>query len=250
MLRTLAAACTLLVCASLVTGCGGSHRNTLASRIADNHGPAVLTANSAPPRWLAKIVGRVARVWGHGNFHTIEYHFGKHTDAAEMFGRFETPPPKPCTTSYCPVPVRVHGWNLRLVVSKRTHRILSARIGQRITHAQAPEIAWHANRDFHIFPRAPGTVSCKIPRGGSNLIRRGGTNPRPMYLGGRCTTSYVRRPPSPNSGKIRIRFIEVWSPSGGASGPPMRAGWVVTVGPTGHVNSAHRVIGEPPQAWK
>jgi hypothetical protein len=239
MLRTLAAACTLVVCASLVSGCGGSHRNTLASPIA--YGSVTLAGNS-PPRWLAKIVERVVRVWGNGNFHTVEYHFGKHTDVAQMFGSFKTPPPKPCATSYCPVPVRLHGWNIRLVVSTRTHRILSARLGQRIAHTQAPDIAWHANRDFHIFLRMPGIAPCKVPTGGTHL--------RPVYLRGRCTTSYVRRPPSPNSGQIRIKFIEVWSPREGASVLPMKAGWVVTVGPTGHVQSAFRVIGEPPQLWK
>jgi hypothetical protein len=235
MARSLAVACTLVICASLVSGCGEAHRNAVGTPIAFRAG--------IPPHWLAKAVEHEARLFGDPKFHTVDYQFGKHKDVARLFGRFKTPPPPACKPGYyCPVPVRLHGRNLWLVVSTRTHRILWAGIGQRITHTQASEIAWHANRDFHIFPRVPGTKSCKI--------LRGGFHPRPSYLHGRCTTSYVRRPPSPNSGQIRIKYIEVWSPSGGASGAPMKAGWVVTVRPTGQVQPAFRLIGEPLQLRK
>jgi hypothetical protein len=216
----------LVLYVSLVAGCGGSHQRGLAT-------PDVGFVD--PPPWLGKIVEREARLLGDAHPRTIEYHFGKQRDVAMMFGRFETPPPVACTTSYCPVPVRLRGWNLRLVVSTRTHRILSARIGQAIAHTQAPEIAWHASRLFRIFPQFPGTVSCKIPRGGLGAVR----------LRGRCMISYVSSPPY-GQRAIRIRFGERWRDGGRVH----RGGWIVTVLlKDGRVQSI-RVIGQPPQLWE
>jgi hypothetical protein len=48
-MKLLIAAASLLLCASLVSGCGGSHRNTLAGPLAYG---AVLTSGTSPPHWL------------------------------------------------------------------------------------------------------------------------------------------------------------------------------------------------------
>jgi hypothetical protein len=103
-------------------------------------------------------------------------------------------------------------------------------LGRIVTREAGPEIAWHASPFFHIFPRGPATVDCRIPRGGPGAVR----------LRGRCTTSYVRAI-SPNSGRIRVAFVERWGHRSG--------GWVVTVGPSGRV-LGFRLTGQlPPQLW-
>jgi hypothetical protein len=217
----------LLFCGCLAAGCGASH-----VRLAAVH------ATWEPPAWLAKIVAREARLLNDRDPHGgTSYKFSKHKVVVEMFGEFTTPPPAACTTSYCPVPFRVHGTSLRLVISPRTHRLLSAALSQRIAGTQAPAIARRSSRFLRIFPARPGRATCLIPRGG---VRTNDST-----LRGRCSTLFVSRPPYPRGG-IRIWFGERWRLGGRAQ----RAAWIVTVRlRDGHVQST-QVIGQPPQLWK
>jgi hypothetical protein len=97
--------------------------------------------------------------------------------------------------------------------------------------------ARRASPRFRIFPDTPALyLHCAIPEGGAHL--------GVAALAGTCSTVAP-----PNNRVRRVRFIETWSPQGGASGPQMSAGWVVSLGSQGRVRSIH-VNGEPPQLWK
>lgn len=142
-----------------------------------------------------------------------------------MFGEFTTPSPAG------------HGTSLRLVVSPRTHRILSTTLSRRIEGTQAPALARRSSRFLRIFPARPGRTACSIPRGG--------TTTTPATLRGRCSTEFVSSPPYPR-GAIRVRFGERWR----LGGRRQRAAWIVTVRlRDGRVQST-RVTGQPPQLWK
>ena len=97
--------------------------------------------------------------------------------------------------------------------------------------------ARRASPRFGIFPDTPGLyLRCAIPEGGTHV----GT----ATLTGTCSTVA-----KPDNRVRRVKFVETWSPQGGASGSPMSAGWVVTLGSHGRVHSI-RVTGQPPQLWK
>ena len=95
--------------------------------------------------------------------------------------------------------------------------------------------ARRASSRFRIFPDTPALyLRCAIPQGG-------------MHVGaliGTCSTVTL-----PDNRVKRVKFVETWSPKGGASGPPMTASWVVTLRRKGRVK-AIRVVGLPPQLWK
>jgi hypothetical protein len=217
----------LLLSACLTAGCGGSH-----ARLTTLHGHL-----SRPPAWLTRIVAREDRLLddrdpGGGTSYTLS----KHKDVVETFGEFTTPPLPACTASSCPSPFRQHGTSLRLVVSPRTHRILSATLSRRITGAQAPALARRSSRFLRIFPARPGRTPCSIPRGGLNPTR--------ATLRGRCTTEFVTYPYSRKT--VRVRFGERWR----LSGRLQRAAWILTVRRRdGRVRST-QVTGQPPQLWK
>src|SRR5215831_3106418 len=136
----------LLLCAWLAAGCGSSRVR-----------PTALHGFVEPPAWLGEIVAREDRLLNDRDPHGVtSYALSKQKDVVEIFGKFTTPPPAACTTSYCPVPVRLHGTSLRLVISPRTHRILSANLSQRIEGTQAPAIARRSSRFLRIFPARPG----------------------------------------------------------------------------------------------
>jgi hypothetical protein len=221
----------LLLCACLTAGCGGSHNRLTAVRAG---------YLSRPPAWLLRIVAREDRLLNDRNpGGGTSYTLSKQKDVVEMFGEFTTPPSAACTTSYCPVPVRLHGTSVRLVISPRTHRILSATLSQRITGAQAPAIARRSSRFLRIFPARPGRTACSIDRGGL-----GGLNPTRATLRGRCTTEFVTYPYSRKT--VRVRFSEQWR----LGGRLQRAAWIVTVRrQDGRVQST-QVTGQPPQLWK
>ncbi|MGH3009552.1 MAG: hypothetical protein ACRDLM_09150 [Gaiellaceae bacterium] len=162
----------------------------------------------------------------------------KERDAVETFGEFTTPPAPACKTGYCPVPFRLHGTSLRLLISPRTHRILGAALSTRIAGAQAPEIARRSNRFLHIFPSRPEKVACLIPRGGHNAAAQ--------TFRGRCTTEFVSFSPY-NRKVVPVRFEERWRHGGGHV---QRAAWIVTVRRRDGRVEATRVIGQPPQLWK
>jgi hypothetical protein len=229
----------LLLCGSLVAGCGASHVR-----------PAVLHASWEPPAWLAKIVAREDRRLNDRDPHGgTSYALSKQKDVVDIFGEFTTPPPAACTTSYCPVPVRLHGTLLRLVISPRTHGLLSATLSQRIEGTQAPAIARRSSRSLRIFPARPGRTTCSIPRGGSPVILEQQTDDPVQTsrstLRGRCSTQFVSSPPYPR-GAIRVRFGERWR----LGGRKQRAAWIVTVRlRDGRVQST-QVEGQPPQLWK
>jgi hypothetical protein len=229
-------ASTVLLCASLAAGCGGSHVRPT----------AVPVGLHRPPAWLTKIVAREDRLLNDRNPHGgTSYSLSKQKDVIVMFGHFTTPPPAACTTSYCPVPVRLHGTSLRLVISPRTHRLLSATLSQRIGGNQAPAIAQRSSRVLHIFPRHPGKVACSIPRGGSVVITQGRVNTTHPTLRGSCMTAFVSRPPY-RRGSIRIFFGERW----GLGGRLHHAAWIVTVRLRDGQVVETRVMGQPPQLWK
>jgi hypothetical protein len=217
-----------LTCAFLAAGCASSH-----VRPANFH-----TGLWEPPPWLAKIVAREDRLFSDRDPHGgTSYALSKKKDVVEISGEFTTPPPAACTTSYCPVPVRLHGTSLRLVMSPRTHRLVSATLSQRIAGTQAPAIARRSDRYLRIFPARPGRTACAIPRGGVQPTRK--------TLRGRCTTEFVSSTPYPR-GAIRVRFGERWR----LGGSLQRAAWIVTVRlRDGRVQST-RVAGQPPQLWK
>ena len=225
----------LLLCASLAAGCGGSHVQPTAAHV----------GLYQPPMWLTKIVAREDRRFSDRDPHGgTSYTFSKRQDVVEMFGEFTTPIPR-CKGSYCPVPPRHHGTSLRLVISPRTHRLLSAKLSRRIAGTQAPEVAQRSDRVFHIFPPHPGKVACSIPRGGSITIPRSGTNTTHATLRGRCMTAFVSRPPY-RRGSIRVFFGERWR----LGGRLQHAAWIVTVRlRDGRVEST-QVTGQPPQFWK
>lgn len=205
----------LVLCACLAAGCGGSH-----VRLTTLHG------TYTPPRWLTAIMGREARLLHESSKPPIgdSISFSKRRVLVEMFGQF---------TSLS----RVHGTTLRLVISRRTHRIVSATLGRQIDATQAPEIAQRSSRFLHIFRPLPGKGACSIPRGGTQLTR--------ATIRGRCTTGFVSSPPY-TPGAIRVRFGERWRFGGRAR----RAAWIVTVRyRDGRVLATH-VTGQPPQLWK
>lgn len=222
------AVCVLVLCACLVAGCGGSQVRLTAS----HHGFL-----SRPPLWLTRIAGREDRFLNDRSpGGSTSYTLSKQKDVVEMFGEFTTPPPGACTTSYCPSPFRLHGTSLRLVISPRTHRIVSATLSRRIAGTQAPAIARRSSRFLRIFPARPGQASCSI--------RRGGTQLRRTTLPGRCTTAFITYPYSRKT--VRVRFGEQWR----LGGRLQRAAWIVTVRRRdGRVQST-KVSGQPPQLWK
>jgi len=217
----------LLVCACLAAGCGGSH-----VRLAAVHGFV------EPPSWLGKIVAREDRLLNDRDPHGgTSYELSKQRDVVWIFGEFTTPAPAACKAPYCPVPVRRHGTSLRLVLSPRTHRLLSATLSPRIEGTQAPAIARRSSRFLRIFPALPGRSACSIPRGGLQTSH--------LTLRGRCSTQFVSSPPY-SRGAIRVRFGERWR----LGGRKQRAAWIVTVRlRDGRVQST-QVTGQPPQLWK
>jgi hypothetical protein len=222
----------LLLCGVLVAGCGGSQVRVTAQLSAVRHGLY------EPPSWLTRIVAREVRLFNDRDVRGgTSCTLSKQRDVVVVFGRFTKPPAKSCATGYCPVPVRLHGTSLRLLMSPRTHRLLSATLSPRIENDQAVGIARRSSRFLRIFPALPGRASCSIPRGGTNLTA--------ITLHGRCKTQYVSSPPYPR-GAIRVRFGERWR----LDGHMHRAAWIVTVRyRDGRVQST-QVIGQPPQLWK
>jgi hypothetical protein len=219
----------LLLCACAAAGCGGSH-----VRLTALHTPHYIQ----PPMWLTRIIAREDRLLNDRDRHGgLSYTVSKHKAVVVIFGEFTTPPPSACKSPYCPSPSRQHGTSLRLVVSPRTHHLLSATLSSRIENDQAVAIARRSSRVLRIFPALPGRASCSIPRGGTHLT--------PTTLHGRCKTQYVSSPPYPR-GAIRVRFGERWR----MGGHVQRAAWIVTVRyRDGHVQST-QVSGQPPQLWK
>jgi hypothetical protein len=237
-MRRIVGVLALLLCGCLAAGCGGSHVRLTAVHF--HH-------YVQPPMWLTRIVAREDRLLNDKDPHGgISYTLSKQKDVVVMFGEFTTPPPAACTTSYCPVPVRLHGTSLRLVISPRTHHLVSATLSQRIENDQAVAIARRSSRVLRIFPALPGRASCSIPRGGTHLASTGPkTKANPTTLRGRCKMQYVSSPPYPR-GAIRVRFGERWR----LGGHMHRAAWIVTVRyRDGRVQST-QVIGQPPQLWK
>jgi hypothetical protein len=226
----------LFFCAGLAAGCGGSHVEPTAAHV----------GLYQPPMWLTRIVGREDRRFNDRDPHGgTSYTLSKQKDVVMVFGRFTKPPAKSCATGYCPTPVRLQGTSLRLVISPRTHHLVSATLSRRIAGTQAPAIARRSSRVLHIFPRHPGRASCSIPRGGTVLIPRSGVNATHATLHGRCITAFVSRPPYPR-GAIRIFFGERWR----LGGRLQHAAWIVTVRlRDGRVQST-QVTGQPPQLWK
>jgi hypothetical protein len=216
----------LVVCACLVSGCGGSRVQ-----------PTALHGLYEPHIWLTRIVARENRRFNDRDPHVgALYTFSKQKDVVAMSGEFTAPPPA-CKGSYCPVPPRPHGTSLRLVISPRTHHLVSAKLSPRIAGTQAPAIAQRSSRVLRIFPARPGRTACSIPRGGTHLVGD--------KLRGRCSTEFVSSPPYPR-GAIRIRFGERWR----LGGHLQRAAWIVTVRlRDGRVEATH-VTGQPPQLWK
>ncbi len=97
--------------------------------------------------------------------------------------------------------------------------------------------ALHASRWFRIFPDTPALyLRCAIPRGGTQSP----TSSR--SLAGTCSTVA-----EPSNDVRQVAFVETFrlSPSSKLS----KAGWVVTLGRSGRVQSI-RVTGQPPQLWK
>jgi hypothetical protein len=219
----------LLLCASLAAGCGGSHaRLTALVPVGGYH---------EQPGWLTRIIAREDRRFSDRDPNgALSYTHSKQKDVVGVSGKFTTPLPG-CRTSYCPVPVRRHGTFLRLIISPRTHRVLSATLSQRIGGTQAPEIAQRSSRFLHIFPPHPGKVACSIPRGGTHLVG--------AKLHGRCKTAFVSSPPYPR-GAIRVFFGERWK----LGGRLHHAAWFVTVRLRDGRVEATRVTGQPPQLWK
>lgn len=228
-MQRIAVAFALLLCAYLAAGCGGSHVRLTALRGGGLY---------EPPAWLTRIVAREDRLLNDWDSHGgTSFTLSKRKDVVELFGEFTTPPPGACKAPYCPSPFRQHGTSLRLVISPRTHRILSATLSRRIEGTQAPPIARRSSQFLRIFPAQPGRATCSIPRGATNLTR--------STLRGRCSTEFVSSPPYPR-GAIRIRFGERWR----LGGRLQRAAWIVTVGLQDGKVEATRVTGQPPQLWK
>jgi hypothetical protein len=217
----------LVACACSTTGCGGS---TARSQLA---------TGGEPPAWLEKIVAREDKLFNDRGPGGDSYSLTGKTDVVEVFGEFTTSPPGPrCASAHCRHPFRVHGTFLRLVVSPRTHRLVSVFLGHEIAPTQAPPIARRSNRYLEIFSPTPGKIACSIPRGGMQLI---GTPGFP----GRCTTEFAFSG-SLHGRAIRIRFGERWH----SDHQLQIAGWIVTVSlRNGRVQST-QVIGQPPQLWK
>jgi len=231
-MRRIVGVLALLFCGCLAAGCGGSQVRVSAQL------SAVRPGLYRPPLWLTRIVAREDRLFkdrdGHGG---TSYTFSKQKDVVVMFGRFTKPPAKSCATGYCPTPVRLHGTSLRLVISPRTHRLLSATLSPRIENDQAVAIARRSSRFLRIFPALPGRASCSIREGGLSLT--------PIPLHGLCKTQYVSSPPYPRGG-IRVRFGERWR----LDGHMHRAAWIVTVRYRDGRVQRTQVIGQPPQLWK
>ena len=214
------------LCAFLAAGCAASH-----ARLAGVH------VGDRPPAWLTTIASQEDKRFNDRGDGSLSIKFSKRRYVVEMFGEFTTPPPAACTTSYCPVPVRLHGTFLRLVISPRTHRILSATISRRIDGTQAIAVARHSSPVLRIFPARPGRASCAIPRG----AHVGGT------FSGRCVTELAAATrASRRAGAVRILFGERW----GREGPAQRAAWVVTVRYSDGRVLSTQATGQPPQLWK
>lgn len=227
-MRRIAGVFALLLGAFLAAGCGGSHVRLTALHAGFHE----------PPLWLTRIVAREDRLLRDSDSHGgMSGTFSKRKDVIVVFGNFTTPPRAACKAPYCPSPFRRHGTSLRLVISPRTHRLLSATLSPQIEGTQAPAIARRSGRFLQIFPPHPGRVACLIPRGGMNTARR--------TLRGRCTTEFVTSPPY-TRGAIRVRFGERWR----LGGRRQRAAWIVTVRLRDGRVEATDVTGQPPQLWK
>jgi hypothetical protein len=215
-------------CTCLAAGCGSSSHVPLG-------GPP---HTFVMPTWLSRTVAREAMKLNYPHPHTMQIKLGKQEDVVVIFGAFRTPATT-CTTTYCPSSFRMRATSVRIVASPRTHRVLSVSLGHRIASPQALGIARGSSRVLRIFRPQPGSVACRIPRGG--LVLRG----RPTTLRGLCSTEFVSSPPYPR-GAIRVRFGERWR----MGGHVQRAGWIVTVRLRDGRVLETQVTGQPPQFWK
>jgi hypothetical protein len=223
-MQRIAGVFALLLCSCVAAGCGGSHIRLTAFQ----HGGL-----ARPPAWLTKIVAREDRLFNDRNpGGGTSYTFSKLKDVVVMFGEFTGGCP---ANAYCTASPPPHGTSLRLVISPRTHHVLSATLSRRIAGTQAPAIAQRSSRFLHIFPPHPGKVACSIPHGGGSA--------QPLH--GRCMTAFVSRPPY-RRGSIRIFFGERWR----LGGRLQHAAWIVTVRlRDGRVQST-QVTAPPPQLWR
>jgi hypothetical protein len=200
--------------------------------------PAVHLGGPTHPRWLTAIVKREVRQLGNHPVQRTTYRRSPGRggeEIVEVFGRFATPPPSCPPGARCPLMISMRGTVLRLVISTRTHRLVSMQITQPVTPARAPQTARAASSVYAIFPSEPGSRACRIPAGG---VRPSGTPGIPAQ----CTTQLVGARP----GFARIRFAERWS----MDHRGQTAAWIMSVRlRDGRITGEH-VTGQPPQYWK
>ena len=205
---------SLVFCAGLVAGCGGSSIQTIAHAQAKYFGDP----NAAITR--IETVRLVGALPGHRRWTMIQMK-GRHAFRVGC-PRSGPAPPGPCAAHYLEVGVDLanHGkvmyWGL---TASEVSAIARAR---------------RASPRFRIFPDAMGLyLRCAIPRGGTQL-------PPDRPLTGICSTEVA-----PNNHVRRVAFIETWGGGIGAN----TAGWIVTLSRSGRVQSV-RVTGQPPQLWR
>lgn len=96
------------------------------------------------------------------------------------------------------------------------------------------QAARRARTEFRIFPVAPGTVTCRIPRGGPT---RGGT------IAGRCSTSLAGTPG--HGGASIVTFTERWG-----NGWRFHHTWRVRVTATSKIVWIRESGNQAPQTWR
>jgi len=209
MTRALAAA-SLVVCASLVAGCGGSSLQAIAHKQAKYYGDP----HAAITR-IETVQIRGARP-GHERWAMIQMK-SRH---AFRVGCISAGPglAGDCHARYLEVGVDL------------TNREVGLYWGLTASEVSTIAGARHASPRFRIFPDTAGLyLRCAIPRCG----------PSRGTVTGTCSTNA-----RPSDHVRRVEFIETWRNGGSVN--LSKAVWVVTLSRDGRVQSIH-VTGQPPQ---
>jgi hypothetical protein len=216
MFRTPIAVCVLMISMSAVTGCGGASIRQVALREAELH-----------------LVGKHPKVI---RVETAQDAAGANLAVAIVHGNFRLPASCGLATGRCR-PQQTHYFT---VAFSRDHP--DSWSAETTSAAELDAVA-HARQSrplFSIFPDfASFSIRCAIPRAG----------PHPAAIPGLCHTTYETL----NHVRV-VEFGEKWPlaslPSSGYGPHETSARWIVTLSPSGHIDSIRVTGDQPPQQWK
>jgi hypothetical protein len=232
-MRRLSMALIIAALALAATGCGTAQHLTAAGQTSRLRGTHAL------PKWLTRTIGREGT-----QFHAQLAHgypgngqLIRHSNGAvlvTLWGEYTSPT----------APSR-HGNSLQFVITPRTHRVERVKLIQEINPFA---VARRASGYVDLFPSRPGDKACRIPRGGTVLIRpSGGSAAAGPSFAGHCEAEYASATrQSAAAHAVRIRLAERWK----MDGRKQDAAWIFTVRYRDGKILDTRVAGQPPQLWK